>query len=66
MVWGSNLVVTASALSLVHGLGTGGTMAVYGLMNVFAFLFVLRFVPETAGRSLEAIEDSLRDRTFRP
>lgn len=66
MVWGSNLVVTASALSLVHGLGTGGTMAVYGLMNVLAFLFVLRFVPETAGRSLEAIEGSLRDRTFRP
>lgn len=66
MVWGSNLVVTASALTLVHSLGTGATMALYGLMNVLAFLFVLRFVPETAGRSLEQIEGSLRDGSFRP
>jgi hypothetical protein len=66
MVWGSNLVVTASALTLVHSLGTGATMALYGLMNVLAFFFVLRFVPETAGRSLEQIEHSLRDGTFRP
>ncbi|WP_264048973.1 sugar porter family MFS transporter [Methylobacterium flocculans] len=66
MVWGSNLVVTASALTLVDALGTGGVMLLYGALNVAAFLFVLRFVPETAGRSLEAIEGALRDGTFRP
>jgi sugar porter (SP) family MFS transporter len=40
MVWGSNLIVTATALTLVHSLGTGGTMLLYGLMNVLAFVFV--------------------------
>ncbi len=36
-------------------------MWLYGLMNVLAFLFVMRFVPETKGRSLEDIEAMLRE-----
>jgi len=31
---------------------------IYGLMSILAGLFVLRFIPETKGRSLEAIESS--------
>jgi SP family xylose:H+ symportor-like MFS transporter len=30
---------------------------IYGLMSILAGLFVMRFVPETKGRSLEAIEE---------
>jgi len=30
---------------------------IYGGMSVLAALFVLRYVPETKGRSLEAIQD---------
>ena len=66
MVWGSDLLVTATALSMVHALGTGGTMYVYAAMNVLAFLFTYRYVPETAGRSLEDIERSLRSGDFAP
>jgi len=33
---------------------------------VLAFFFVLRFFPELAGRTLEDIETSLREGTFRP
>lgn len=66
MVWSSDLLVTATALTLVHMLTTGGTMWVYGVMNVLAFLFIKRFVPETKGRSLEDIETMLRDGDFHP
>jgi MFS transporter, SP family, xylose:H+ symportor len=30
---------------------------IYGAMSVLAALFVIRYVPETKGRSLEAIQD---------
>jgi sugar porter (SP) family MFS transporter len=66
MVWGADLLVTATALTLVSVLGTGGTMWAYAAMNVLAFFFTLRFVPETAGRSLEDIENSLRRGEFHP
>jgi hypothetical protein len=41
-------------------------MWVYAGFNVLAFLFVLLWVPELKQRSLEDIETSLREGTFRP
>lgn len=66
MVWGADLLVTATALTMVQVLGTGGTMWVYAAMNVLAFVFVWFLVPETAGHSLEDIEGALREDRFRP
>lgn len=65
MIWGADLLVTITALSLVSAVGTAGTMWVYAGLNVLAFVFVLFFVPETAGKSLEEIESALRQGTFR-
>jgi sugar porter (SP) family MFS transporter len=66
MLWGSNLIVTGTALSLVHAIGLGSTMWVYAGVNFASFVFVFLFVPETAGVSLEDIEAALRNGTFRP
>ena len=44
----------------------GFSYYVYGAMSVLAGLFVWRCVPETAGRSLESIQDLWRPRTPQP
>ena len=65
-VWGSNLIITLTLLTMINAIGLGPAMWVYAAFNVLAFLFVLRWVPELKQRSLEDIETSLREGTFRP
>ncbi|WP_342628049.1 sugar porter family MFS transporter [Nguyenibacter vanlangensis] len=62
--WGADLLISLTTLSLVQSVGAGGTFLLFGAINALAFLFVLRFVPETRGRSLEEIEASLREGSF--
>lgn len=65
-VWGANLLLTGTALSLIHHLGAGGAMWVYAGLNALAFLFVWQFLPELKGRSLEEVEEALRRECFTP
>lgn len=62
--WAADLLISLTTLSMVQSFGAGGTFLLFGLINALAFLFVLRFVPETRGLSLEAIEGRLREGTF--
>jgi len=62
--WSFDLLVTLTTLSLVEGLGTAATFWLFAGMNLLAWGFVWRFVPETKGRSLEEIEASLQNGTF--
>ncbi|WTX67612.1 MFS transporter [Streptomyces halstedii] len=57
-LWGSNLLVTSTALTLVGTLTLGGAMLVYATLHGIAWIVVFFRVPETKGRSLEAIEQS--------
>ncbi|RWR05258.1 sugar porter family MFS transporter [Paenirhodobacter populi] len=66
VLWGSNLVLTATALTMVQWLSIGGAMWFYAALNALGFIFVYFLVPETKGKSLEAIEGELRNGTFRP
>lgn len=62
--WSFDLLVTLTTLSLVQGLGTAVTFWLFAGINLLAWGFVWRFVPETKGRSLEEIEASLHSGTF--
>jgi sugar porter (SP) family MFS transporter len=66
MVWGADLMVTVTALTLVSALTAGGAMCVYAAMNVLAFFFVKRYFPEVGGKSLEQVENMLHEGHFLP
>lgn len=55
-LWCGTLLVTLSFLSLMNVLTAPGAFTLYAAISIAAFLFVLRVVPETKGRSLEEIE----------
>lgn len=55
-VWGANWAVAATFLSLLRAAGPAGTFWIYAFLCVAAFVFCYVFVPETKGRTLEAIE----------
>ena len=59
-VWGSNWIVAVTFLSLLHHSGPAQTFWLYACICVAAFIFCYVFVPETKGRSLEAIEHHWR------
>jgi major inositol transporter-like SP family MFS transporter len=46
---------------LLSSFGLAWTFGIYGIVGVIGSAFVLKFIPETRGRSLEQIEHCLRD-----
>ncbi|WP_432520708.1 sugar porter family MFS transporter [Kineococcus sp. SYSU DK006] len=59
-LWGFDLLIAVTALTAVDTIGRTATFGVYALMNVLCIAFVVRWVPEPKGRSLEQIERALR------
>lgn len=59
--WLANLLVSLTFPMLIAGVGTPATFWLFGLASLIALVFVYRLVPETKGRSLESIEDDLRN-----
>ena len=65
-LWGTNLLITLTLLTLISGIGVGPAMWLYGLFNVAAWVFVYFRMPDLTGRSLEEIEGKLSDGKFKP
>jgi SP family arabinose:H+ symporter-like MFS transporter len=55
-LWTACLVVTLTFLSIVEALGTSTAFLLYALLSLVTFVFVLKWVPETRGKSLEEIQ----------
>ncbi|WP_432514709.1 sugar porter family MFS transporter [Kineococcus sp. SYSU DK001] len=65
-LWGTNLLITLTLLSIMETIGTGQTFWLYAAFNVVAFVFLFKKMPELTGHSLEGIEGRLREGRFRP
>ncbi|WP_442907687.1 sugar porter family MFS transporter [Kineococcus sp. G2] len=65
-LWGTNLLITLTLLTIIDTIGTGQTFWLYAGFNVVAFVFLYRRMPELTGRSLEQIETHLAEGRFRP
>ncbi|QIB76040.1 sugar porter family MFS transporter [Halogeometricum borinquense] len=58
--WGANLLVSLMFPVMTANLGTPSTFWIFGVCSLVALVFTYALVPETKGRSLEAIENDLR------
>ena len=54
--WAANLLVSLAFLTFTDMFGPSLTFWLYGLLTVLALIFAYKLVPETKGRTLEAIE----------
>lgn len=55
-LWLSVYVVSQTFPMLLESLGAAYTFWIYMILSAVAFLFVVKFIPETKGKSLEEIE----------
>jgi hypothetical protein len=58
-VRGFDLLIALTALTAVNAFGRTATFLLYAAMNAACWLFVVRRVPETRGRTLEEVERDL-------
>jgi sugar porter (SP) family MFS transporter len=65
-LWGTNLLITLTLLTMIDLIGVGQVFWLYGLFNVAAWIFVWRLLPELTGHSLEDIERHLHEGEFSP
>jgi MFS transporter, SP family, major inositol transporter len=65
VLWGANFVVAFSFPQLVAGFGVSATFFGFVAVGILAVAFSARYVPETGGRTLEAIEELLQGRYSR-
>ena len=59
--WVSNMIIGATFLSLLEGIGSAQTFWLYGILNVSFIFLTIYIVPETKGVSLEKIESNLME-----
>lgn len=61
-LWAASFVLTYTFPSLNEAVGAAGAFWLYGAICVAGFLFILRRLPETKGKTLEQLEQELTRR----
>jgi major inositol transporter-like SP family MFS transporter len=61
VLWTTNTIISFVFPLLVGALGATLTFGLFAIVNAGSFFFVLKFCPETRGRTLEELEDDFRD-----
>lgn len=59
MLWMANGFLSLYFLSIVDAVGITGTFFMFAAVGALALFFMWRFVPETRGRTLEALEEEV-------
>jgi SP family arabinose:H+ symporter-like MFS transporter len=60
LLWFADWVVTQTFPMLQESIGPAKTFWVYGVCSLLSFIFILIYIPETKGKTLEEIEASWR------
>ncbi|XP_064411271.1 solute carrier family 2, facilitated glucose transporter member 12 [Latimeria chalumnae] len=60
--WGLNLLISLTFLTMTESLGLPCMLFIYAAMSLMSLVFVILFVPETKGQSLELISKELTKR----
>lgn len=55
-IWSGGFILTYTFPLIAEALGTSGTFWAYAVICMLAYVFVLEYLPETNGKSLEEIE----------
>jgi major inositol transporter-like SP family MFS transporter len=59
MLWVTNGFLSLYFLSVVEAVGITGTFFLFAFVGIIALVFMWRLVPETRGRTLEALEEDV-------
>lgn len=65
VLWVSSFALTFTFPFIISAFEAEGGFATYGVISIFALVFILKFVPETKGLSLEQLEKELGKRTIK-
>ena len=61
VLWTVNAIISFLFPPLVEAVGATLTFGLFVLVNLGSIFFVMKFAPETRGRTLEELEDDFRD-----
>lgn len=62
IIWVVNFGISLVVLPLLNSIGGRWVFWIFAVINIFAALFVWKVLPETRGKSLDAIENEFRTR----